>query len=110
MSPITPGIVHYIIHTYDYPELATLALPAARAYASIAPSSAHAQHMPSHIFTRLGLWDECIQSNLISSSSAKCYAETAGLKDIGMRNCMAMDYLVYAYLQKAENNLAKKAI
>ena len=65
-EPNHPGIVHYIIHTYDYPELAALALPAARKYASVAPSSAHAQHMPSHIFTRLGLWDECINSNLAS--------------------------------------------
>ena len=60
-KPDHPGILHYIIHTYDYPELASLALPTARKYASVAPSSAHAQHMPSHIFTRLGLWDESIQ-------------------------------------------------
>ena len=60
-EPHHPGIVHYIIHSYDYPELAAMALPAARKYAAIAPSSAHAQHMPSHIFTRLGLWNECIQ-------------------------------------------------
>ena len=79
-EPDHPGIVHYIIHSYDYPELAALALPAARKYASIAPSSAHALHMPSHIFTRLGLWDECINSNLVSISSAKCYAENAGIK------------------------------
>ena len=107
-EPNHPGIVHYIIHSYDYPELAALALPAARKYASIAPSSAHAQHMPSHIFTRLGLWDECIQSNLISTSSAKCYAENAGIKGHWDEELHGMDYLVYAYLQKAENNLAKQ--
>lgn len=102
-----PGIVHYLIHSYDYPPLAVLALPAARRYASIAPSSAHAQHMPSHIFTRLGLWDECIQSNLVSTASAKCYAESAGIKGHWDEELHGMDYLVYAYLQKGENNLAK---
>src|SRR6187402_476051 len=76
-EPLHPGIVHYLIHSYDYPELSPLALSAARKYASIAPASAHAQHMPSHIFTNLGLWDECIQSNLASVSAAKCYAEKA---------------------------------
>lgn len=107
-EPTHPGIVHYIIHSYDYPELAALALPAARKYASIAPSSAHAQHMPSHIFTRLGLWDECIQSTLVSTSSAKCYAENAGIKGHWDEELHGMDYLVYAYLQKAENDLAKQ--
>lgn len=107
-EPNHPGIVHYIIHTYDYPELASLALPAARKYASIAPSSAHAQHMPSHIFTRLGLWNECIQSNLVSTSSAKCYAETAGIKGHWDEELHGMDYLMYAYLQRGENNLAKQ--
>jgi hypothetical protein len=107
-EPNHPGIVHYIIHSYDYPELAALALPAARKYASIAPSSAHAQHMPSHIYTRLGLWDECINSNLASISSARCYAENAGIKGHWDDELHAMDYLVYAYLQKGENNLAKE--
>ncbi|MDB5152094.1 MAG: hypothetical protein JWR54_845 [Mucilaginibacter sp.] len=107
-EPNHPGIVHYIIHSYDYPELAALALPAARKYASIAPSSAHAQHMPSHIFTRLGLWDECIHSNLASIFSAKCYAENAGIKGHWDEELHAMDYLVYAYLQKADNDRAKQ--
>lgn len=107
-EPNHPGIVHYIIHSYDYPELAALGLPAARKYASIAPASAHAQHMPSHIFIRLGLWDESIQSNLISTSSAKCYAETAGIKGHWDEELHGMDYLVYAYLQKAENEKAKE--
>lgn len=103
-----PGIVHYIIHVYDYPELAGLALPAARKYASVAPSSAHAQHMPSHIFTRLGLWDESIKSDLASTSSARCYAENAGIKGHWDEELHGMDYLVYAYLQKADNKLAKE--
>ena len=107
-QPDHPGIVHYIIHSYDYPELAAMALPAARKYASIAPSSAHAQHMPSHIFTRLGLWDECIASNLVAAASAKCYAETAGIKGHWDEELHTLDYLVYAYLQKGDNIAAKK--
>jgi tetratricopeptide (TPR) repeat protein len=109
-EPNHPGIIHYIIHTYDYPGLAELALPAAKKYASIAPSSAHALHMPSHIFTRLGLWDDCIQSNLVSVSSAKCYAEQAGIKGHWDEELHGLDYLIYAYLQKGENELAKKQL
>ena len=107
-QPNHPGIVHYIIHTYDSPELAESALVAARKYAAVAPSSAHALHMPSHIFTRMGLWSECIESNLASVSSAQCYAESAGIKGHWDEELHALDYLVYAYLQKGENNLAKK--
>ncbi|MEO6729904.1 MAG: hypothetical protein ABIN01_01715 [Ferruginibacter sp.] len=107
-EPNHPGVVHYIIHSYDYPELAALALPAARKYAAIAPSSSHAQHMPSHIFTRLGLWDESIQSNLVATASAKCYAEEAGIKGHWDEELHGMDYLVYAYLQKGDNDLAKQ--
>jgi tetratricopeptide (TPR) repeat protein len=106
-EPEHPGIVHYIIHTYDYPGLAEMALPAARKYASIAPASAHAQHMPSHIFTRLGLWDECIQSNVISTASAKCYAENAAMKGHWDEELHGMDYLMYAYLQKGDDSLAR---
>ena len=107
-APYHPGIVHYIIHTYDYPELAELALPAAQKYASVAPSSAHAQHMPSHIFTRLGLWDESIQSNLASIAAAKCYAASAGIRGHWDEELHAMDYLVYAYLQKKDIKRAKE--
>lgn len=102
-----PGIVHYIIHTYDYPGLAQLALSAARKYASIAPASAHAQHMPSHIFTRLGLWDESISANLTSTASARCYADNAAIKGHWDEELHGMDYLEYAYLQKAATGLAK---
>src|SRR5688572_25353772 len=107
-EPNHPGVVHYIIHTYDNPELANLGLPAARKYASVAPSSAHALHMPSHIFTRLGLWDESIKSNLMSVSSAKCYAEETGIKGHWDEELHGLDYLVYAYLQKGENDHAKE--
>ncbi len=109
-EPNHPGIIHYIIHTYDYPGLAQLALPSARKYAAIAPSSAHALHMPSHIFTRLGLWDECIKSNLVSVAAAKCYAAQAGSKGHWDEELHGMDYLVYAYLQKGESNLAKEQL
>lgn len=102
-QPNHPGIAHYIIHHYDHPELAQLALPTARIYADIAPGSAHAQHMPSHIFTRLGLWDESIKSNLNSASSAFCYSEEFGMDGHWGREVHALDYLVYAYLQKGDN-------
>lgn len=107
-EPLHPGIAHYIIHNCDYPELAELALPAARKYAAIAPASAHAQHMPSHIFTRLGLWDECIKSNLVSISSAQCYAQKATLRGHWDEELHGLDYLVYAYLQKGNDEDAKK--
>jgi len=102
-QPNHPGIAHYIIHNYDNPILAHLALPTARKYADIAPSSAHAQHMPSHIFTRLGLWDESIQSNLNSASSAICYAEENLMEGHWSKEVHALAYLVYAYLQKGDN-------
>lgn len=109
-EPDHPGIIHYIIHTYDYPGLADSALAAARKYAQVAPSSAHALHMPSHIFTRLGLWNECISSNLASITSAKCYAEQAGIKGHWDEELHGLDYLVYAYLQKGENNSAQEQL
>ncbi|MEP7376270.1 MAG: hypothetical protein ABI675_22930 [Chitinophagaceae bacterium] len=109
-EPNHPGIIHYIIHTYDYPGLAHLALAAARKYASVAPASAHAQHMPSHIFTRLGLWDEAVQSNIASTTSAKCYAETAGIKGHWDEELHGIDYLMYAYLQKGDTKLAKELL
>src|SRR5688572_7516832 len=70
-APKHPGVAHYLIHSFDYPPLADLALPAARSYAKIAPSSPHALHMPSHIFTRLALWDESIASNIASRDAAR---------------------------------------
>jgi hypothetical protein len=109
-QPEHPGVIHYLIHSYDYPELAQLALPAAKKYASIAPSSAHAQHMPSHIFTRLGHWDEAILSNDASTEAAKCYAENAGLKGHWDEELHSLDYQMYAYLQKGNTNAAKKEL
>lgn len=102
-QPNHPGIAHYIIHTYDYPEIAELGLSTARRYAEIAPASAHAQHMPSHIFTRLGLWEESINTNINSASSAVCYAQGSGSEGNWAQEIHAMDYLVYAYLQSGDN-------
>jgi tetratricopeptide (TPR) repeat protein len=97
--PAHPGLAHYIIHCDDYPALAPLALEAARRYAKIAPDAPHALHMPSHIFTRLGLWQESIDSNLASAAAAK----KNGLVGDELH---AMDYLVYAYLQKGQDREA----
>ena len=105
--PNHPGIAHYIIHNYDSPELAHMALTTARKYAVIAPSSAHAQHMPSHIFTRLGLWNESIKSNIDSADSAVCYAESVNPNANWVSEIHALDYLVYAYLQLGDNAKAQ---
>ncbi len=105
--PNHPGIAHYIIHNYDSPELAHMALKTARKYAVIAPASAHAQHMPSHIFTRLGLWKESIKSNIDSAQSAVCYAESVNPNANWVSEIHALDYLVYAYLQLGDNQKAK---
>lgn len=103
-----PGVVHYIIHSFDYPELASLALPAARAYAKVAPASPHALHMPSHIFTRLGLWDESIASNLASRAKAHEHVIRRDREMTSFDELHAVDYLVYAYLQKGREAEAKK--
>jgi hypothetical protein len=109
-KPDHPGIAHYIIHNYDYPELAELGLPAARKYASIAAASAHAQHMPSHIFIRLGLWDEAIGSNINSVAAAQCYAQSSGMKGHWDEELHGMDYLTYAYLQNANDERALEQV
>jgi tetratricopeptide (TPR) repeat protein len=105
-EPEHPGVAHYMIHSYDYPVLAHLALPAARSYAKIAPASAHAQHMPSHIFTRLGLWQEAIQSNLNAKAAAKAYAVRNNMPGVWDEQLHAMDYLAYAYLQAGQDKKA----
>jgi hypothetical protein len=102
-----PGIAHYLIHSYDYPSLAHLALPAARRYSKVAPSSAHALHMPSHIFTRLGMWPDSIQSNLASAAAAKVKANPGAATHDELH---AMDYLMYAYLQGAQDDRAKEIL
>src|SRR5215212_1562266 len=102
-EPQHPGVAHYLIHSYDYPALAQLALPAARSYAKIAPASAHARHMPSHIFTRLGLWQEAIESNLGAKAAAEAFAVRNHLAGAWDEKFHAMDYLAYAYLQGAQD-------
>ena len=100
-EPNHPGVAHYIIHSFDYPALADLALAAARSYSKIAPDSPHALHMPSHIFIRLGLWPESIESNIASAAAGRKHASA---KD----EIHAIDYLAYAYLQTAQDGKAKE--
>ncbi len=106
-EPRHPGVTHYLIHSYDYPALAQLALPAARRYAKIAPASAHAQHMPSHIFTRMGLWQEAIRSNLDAKAAARDFAARNNMSGVWDEQFHAMDYLAYAYLQSAQDKQAR---
>ncbi|MGH9499953.1 MAG: hypothetical protein ACRD3L_12510 [Terriglobales bacterium] len=107
-EPNHPGIAHYIIHSCDSPQLAELGLPAARAYAKIAPAAPHALHMPSHIFARLGLWQDDIDSNLASVAATR---KTAAMHMGGESHQFhAMDFLEYAYLQSGREADAQKLI
>lgn len=99
-QPEHPGVAHYLIHSYDYPAIADRGLPAAQRYATIAPSAPHALHMPSHIFTRRGLWEESIKSNRASAAAAKNQFD----------QFHAMDYLAYAHLQLAQDVEAKRVM
>jgi tetratricopeptide (TPR) repeat protein len=110
IEPDHPGVAHYLIHNFDYPPLAELALPAARRYSGIAPASPHAQHMPSHIFVRLGLWDEAIKSNLASEAAARAFAKAEGLPDSSSERLHAMDYLAYSYLQTGRDEEARRIL
>src|SRR5246127_5920095 len=103
-QPNHPGIAHYIIHSCDNPAMASLALPAARKYAGIAPSSPHAVHMPSHIFARLGLWQDDINSNLAAIRVADAMAEH---HHVMHHKVHSMDFLEYAYLQIGDDANAK---
>jgi tetratricopeptide (TPR) repeat protein len=109
-QPDHPGVAHYIIHSYDNPALANRGLPAAQRYAKIAPSVPHAQHMPSHIFTRIGLWQESIQSNLGAVAASKEYAAKAHPGAAYYEHLHALDYLAYAYLQGAQDREAKNVL
>ena len=102
-QPQHPGVAHYLIHLYDYPAIAARGLPAALRYSRIAPNAAHAQHMPSHIFTRVGYWKESIAANLASVEAAKISHE-------GGEQLHGEDYLVYAYLQLAQDDNARGVI
>lgn len=108
--PNHPGVAHYLIHTYDYAELADKGLPAARVYAGIAPSVPHALHMPSHIFSRVGLWPEMVEANRASYRAAKSELKETTL-GIGAYDALhAMDYMVFAHLQLAQDKAAKQLL
>lgn len=109
-QPDHPGLAHYIIHAADTPRLASLGLPAARRYAKIAPAAPHAQHMPSHIFVRLGHWDETVASNWESYRAGMDYARTAGLPGGTPHELHALDYAVYGYLQRGQDSAANAAL
>ncbi len=108
LEPGHPGIAHYMIHSFDYPALAELALPAARAYAKIAPSAPHALHMPSHIFTRLGMWQESIKANLASAETARQWVARTHPGATSFDGLHAWDYLEYAYLQTGRDAKARE--
>jgi tetratricopeptide (TPR) repeat protein len=97
-----------MIHSFDYPELAELALPAARAYAKIAPSAPHALHMPSHIFTRLGMWQESIDTNIASAGTAQAWIAKSHPGATAFDALHAWDYLEYAYLQVGQDDKARE--
>jgi hypothetical protein len=105
-QPNHPGIAHYIIHCYDNPALASQGLGAARRYAQIAPSVPHALHMPSHIFIRLGLWDEAAKSNLAAMNAGKKYEQDAQMNAAWDQRLHPTDYLVYALLQSGRDSEA----
>ncbi|HJT43334.1 MAG TPA: hypothetical protein VJ750_07520 [Rhizomicrobium sp.] len=102
-QPDHPGPAHYIIHSYDVPALAPRALDAARRYAKIAPAAPHALHMPSHTFTRVGAWQDSIDTNIASAAAAR--RDNAPSEELH-----AMDYMVYAYLQTAQDDAAKASV
>ncbi|MGH7431851.1 MAG: tetratricopeptide repeat protein, partial [Candidatus Methylomirabilales bacterium] len=105
--PNHPGIAHYLIHTYDYAELAEKGLPSARAYAGIALSVPHALHMPSHIFSRVGLWRDMVEGNRASYLAAKAELKETTL-GIGTYDALhAMDYMVFGHLQQAQDKAAR---
>lgn len=102
-QPDHPGLAHYIIHSYDFPPLAPKAVDAARRYSKIAPSAPHALHMPSHTFTRVGYWQESIDSNIAAGAAARREGQSA-------EELHAMDYRMYAYLQTAQDAAAERLL
>jgi tetratricopeptide (TPR) repeat protein len=105
-----PGVVHYLIHSYDYPQFAERGLTAAQTYDSIAPWVPHALHMPSHIFTRLGMWDESITANQASAEASRAYAAMRHRDATEAEELHALDYMAYSYLQEARDTEAKKIV
>ena len=109
-NPHHPGAVHYLIHAYDYPPLARRALPAAQAYAAIAPWVPHALHMPSHIFTRLGMWDESVSANQSAAEASRAYAALRQRSASEVEELHALDYMMYSYLQEGRDAAAKQLL
>jgi tetratricopeptide (TPR) repeat protein len=109
-NPNHPGVVHYLIHCYDYPEFAQRGLAAALAYDDIAPWVPHALHMPSHIFTRLGMWDESIAANQASAEASRAYAAMRHRDATEAEEVHALDYMAYSYLQNAQDTEAKNVV
>jgi tetratricopeptide (TPR) repeat protein len=109
-NPNHPGIAHYLIHSYDYPSLAERGLAAARSYGSIAPWVPHALHMPSHIFTRLGMWEESIAANRSSADASRAYAAMRHREATEAEELHALDYMTYSYLQEAQDAKAKEIV
>ena len=109
-NPNHPGVVHYLIHAYDYPQFADRGLTAAQTYDDIAPWVPHALHMPSHIFTRLGMWDESIAANRASAEASRAYAAMRHREATEAEELHALDYMAYSYLQEAQDGEAKKIV
>jgi tetratricopeptide (TPR) repeat protein len=107
--PQHPGAAHFIIHSFDDPDHAILSLPAARAYSKIAPSAAHALHMPSHIFVQLGMWDDVIASNVVAYKAAVDLADKKNLPR-GREDFHTLSWLQYAYLQEGKIDEAQKCV
>src|SRR3974390_867470 len=110
-QPNHPGVVHYLIHSDDSPEFAAAGLDAAICYSKVAPDVPHALHMPSHIFTRLGMWEQSIDSNRAAHAAAVAYVrKTLGPEGFDSETVHTMDYLEYAYLQTAQDREAKEVV
>jgi tetratricopeptide (TPR) repeat protein len=109
-NPNHPGVTHYLIHSYDYPALAERGLAAARSYSSIAPWVPHALHMPSHIFTRLGMWEESIAANRSSADASRAYAAMRHRDATEAEELHALDYMAYSYLQEGQDSKAKEIV
>jgi hypothetical protein len=105
-----PGVTHYLIHSYDYPALAERGLSAAQVYASIAPWVPHALHMPSHIFTRLGMWEESVAANQASAEASRAYAKVRQRESTDAEELHAIDYEAYSYLQEGRDDKAKEIV